>query len=632
MKSSPLLLLSLLLIAVWTPAGEAQDVKDSEAFFEDVTKSLGLDGLRGQYFHWCDFDGDGRPDLLVNGKRPFRNTGPPDFAFTDARESTGLAKVKGRGIFVDIDNDGDFDLATTQGQIWRNDGEGHFSLAGDIEGFAAPERCTGMSWFDMDGDGWLDVYFTVGEDWNKGKPKFFGHRLLLNVEGRAFTDATDLSSMAAVGRYGRAASACDHDLDGDMDLYVGNYRLQANFFLRNDGNARFSDVAKKNGSAGREMRYRDPKTGRVYGPYRGHTIGAAWADFNNDGLFDLFVANLVHKFAGAHPRMGRDIRGHICDDSKVYLNLGGPDFGFSDVRVSWGIPLRPVGGKGVFKGDELWCNVVCGDFDNDGYVDAYVPQIYDLSYAKAKLFRNREGKGFLDVGKAAGVGVINTYGGAWADFNGDGRLDLVTGGQDGANPRGSKEKKFKGRVHLFRNRCPGRNWIGFDLRAASGNRLAVGAQVFLKAGGLGQVRQVEIGTGSHGQQNDGRLHFGLGESTSITSVFIRWGRGLAQILSFRPKPGQTHVITEPTRPAFRIKGMTHRGAGPLAAEVEVEVAGPGRRAYVWDTNGDSRFDVMTREPTLLVEFDSVGRHLVRVLVLTRKSAVGFEASCIVDTH
>jgi hypothetical protein len=624
----------LLFGFLCAPSGPLAAAEEETRPFQDVAAERGLGEVRGQYVVWGDYNDDGHPDLLANGSVLYRNAGPPGYAFVPAGKKTGLpGKLRGRGLFVDVDNDGDLDLPTTGGQLWLNKG-GVFEEA-DTWGWAPPERCSGMAWFDADGDGWLDVYFTVSEDWNKGRPKYYTHKLMRNDGGKGFRDVSSGQPFAQRRTYGRSVIACDHDLDGDPDLYVGNYRIQPNFFLRNDGSGRLTDVAASNGTAGTEKTYKDEASGRLIGPYFGHTIGAAWADFNNDGLFDLFVANLVHKYVGPTQNMGNDIRGHICDDSKIYLNRGGPDFRFEDVRTEWGVPLRPVGGRGVYKGDELWSNVVCGDFDNDGRIDAFVPQVYNLEYAFARLYRNRGGAGFVDVGEKAGVRVINTYGGAWADFDSDGSLDLASMGQDGVNPRGQdkgKQKKFRSRLHLYRNPGSDRSWIRFDLRAASGNRNAVGAQVFVRTADLLQVRQVEIGTGSHGQQNDARLHFGLGKAEAVTSVLIRWGRGLVQLLKPLPERNRTHALTEPPRPRFRIRKLSSRRTGPMTAEVKVVVTGSGRRAYLWDFDGDGRFEERSSGPATTRNFGSAGSHRVRVLVLDPKTATGLEGNLTVEAY
>ncbi|MHC5081378.1 MAG: CRTAC1 family protein [Planctomycetota bacterium] len=614
----------LLLASTPATAGEA-----SPKLFEEVSKVRGLEGLRGQYIVWADIDLDGFVDLLVNGNRLYRNSGPPAFSFAVANEAMGLKRVKGRGLCVDVDNDGDLDLPTTGGQLWIQDKKGKFTESAATFAFTPPERCTGLAWFDMDNDGWLDAYCIVSETSKKGRFKYHPHRILRNEGGRKFVDVSQDSPIWGQGRYGRAVSACDYDLDGDMDLYVGNYRILTNFFLHNMGEGRFKEIGRSNGTAGNKMIYKDPASGRVIGPYYGHTIGAAWADFNNDGLFDLFVANLVHKYVGPSQVMkGNDIRGHICDDSKVYLNGGGPDFRFTDVREKWGLPPRPIGGRGVYKGDELWSNVVCGDFDNDGYVDAFVPQIYDLDYATSLLLRNKNGAGFEDVSAKGPVRVINTYGGAWADFDNDGFLDLACMGQDQANPRGQKPKTHKARLHLYRNLGNDHRWIRFHLKARSGSPLAVGAQVYLKAAGVAQVRQVEIGTGSHAQQNDPRLLFGLGKAETVDVVLVRWGRGVIQLISPLPAPKKTHVLTEPETPKFLLQALEVEKEEE-SVRIIAKVTPGAKSAYLWDLDGDGFFDKRTIASEIRVDRNSGKSVLVRCVVLDRKTLTGWEKSVVV---
>ncbi len=314
------------------------------------------------------------------------------------------------------------------------------------------------------------------------------------------------------------------------------------------------------------------------------------------------------------------------------MNLGGPGFRFEDRRAGMGVPPRPVGGQGEYKGDELWSNVVCGDFDNDGFADAFVTQIYDLPYAHALLYRNVGGARFQEVGVAAGVRVFNTYGAAWADFDDDGSLDLAAMGQDGANERGDKEAKLKPRLHLFRNPGAAGNWIRFDLRSAAGNRIAAGAQVVVKSCAGLMARQVEIGTGSHGQQNDPRLHFGMGAESRPVWVLVRWGGGLSQFLKPTPETGRTHVLIEPVRPAFSIAALRAERKSSLEAEIWVEGTNLEGRAYLWDLDGNGAFERVSGVPRIEAGFPSPGPRFIRVLALDRETAVGLEACVVADVY
>ena len=97
-------------------------------------------------------------------------------------------------------------------------------------------------------------------------------------------------------------TCADYDDDGDLDIYVSNYRLQPNYLFRNDGDFHFTDVAVAAGNVDG-----DGESGAW-----GHTVGSAWCDFDNDGYFDLFVGNFSHPPA-------------YQDRCKIYRNVKGDD-------------------------------------------------------------------------------------------------------------------------------------------------------------------------------------------------------------------------------------------------------------------------------------------------------------------
>ncbi|MFP6767975.1 MAG: ASPIC/UnbV domain-containing protein, partial [Planctomycetaceae bacterium] len=102
-------------------------------------------------------------------------------------------------------------------------------------------------------------------------------------------------------------------------------------------------------------------------------------------------------------------------------------------------------------------------------------------------------------------GLPPTYQAAWADYNNDGSLDLLSGGR------------------LFQNTTKNRGWLQVHLQGDGTrvNRAAVGAQVRIKIGKKIHTRQVEAGTGE-GNQNDIRLHFGLGDHKDPVTLDILW--------------------------------------------------------------------------------------------------------------
>jgi hypothetical protein len=490
--------------------------------FVDETAQRGLEGVKAHVVNWLDFDRDGWPDLLVSGARLFRNSGGPDARFTDVTDSAGLTgAARSTAVCFDYDNDGWTDIVTTRGGLWHNESGRGFRDVAEATGFAPHEKSGAIGCGDVDGDGFADIYIGMKEDWNDGNPAYYPHQLWLNRKGTRFRE---VGAEAGINRkmYGRAVLFSDVDGDGRQDIFVGNYRLQPNLLWHNRGETRFQDVAQVFGVTGRlrPNQYVDPVRRKRYGPRYGHTIGACWLDFDNDGRLDLFTANLVHKYVGpsGSRRRSYDVRGYVCDDSAIYRRTGKT---FTDVRERLGVPPMPMGGRDVYKGDELWSGCVPGDANNDGWVDVFVPQVYNLTYANGRLFLNGGGQRFVESAAAAGIRRIDTYAGAWADIDRDGLLDLATAGRPA--------KGQPAALCLYRNAgseaVSGNRWVKVRLVPGDSGRTVLGARVRVRCGDLAQLRELTAGTSSYGQQNDPDLHFGLGDGAGPVHVEVTWPNG-----------------------------------------------------------------------------------------------------------
>jgi hypothetical protein len=513
--------------------GQAEEVLPEPAVpqFEDWTERAGLAGVNARTVNWLDADADGRPDLLVNGARLFRNLGGDAPTFAEITTAAGLGSAgSGPAVCLDLDNDGDTDIVSTRGYLWRNDGRGHFADIAREAGFAPHPKANVIGCGDVDGDGFADLYIGMKEDWNDGRPAYYPHQLWLNRGG---AQLAEVGASAGIDRstYARTVLFADVDGDGRQDIFVGNYRLQANLLWCNRGDVRFADRAERFGVRGRLQpeAFYDPFTRRSYGPRYGHTIGACWLDFDNDGRIDLFTANLVHKYVGPGSRktMAYDIRGYVCDDSAIYRRT---EHGFEDWRDALRVSRKPIGGPGGYQGDELWAGCIPADVNNDGWEDVFVPQIYNLSYARSLLLLNAFGRAFSDGAAAAGVSRIDTYAGAFADVDGDGWVDLATGGRSA--------KDAPGALCLYRNRGCGAGsaagWLRIAVRSGSSGRSVLGAVVEVVTDSLRQTRLVTAGSSTYSQQNEGVLHFGLGDWHGRVAVRVTWPDGAVEELPAAP--------------------------------------------------------------------------------------------------
>jgi hypothetical protein len=311
----------------------------------------------------------------------------------------------------DYNKDGWIDLYVTSSKLgslnklYRNNGDGTFTDVAQQAGLADVNRY-GASidavWGDYDNDGWPDLYIV----------RWGTNSLYHNNGDGTFTDVTAKAGVGHVGN-GSCAIWFDYNDDGLLDLYVCDYFQPVDLFnlkdtrimhedfetarnggpktlYRNNGDGTFTDVTKEAGVGD-----------------TGWTLDVAHGDYNNDGYQDLFLAN----------DFGPD---------KVFRNNGDGTFtDVSDTTIGWD----------TYKG----MNAELGDFNNDGWLDFYVCNIYSKEYVKEgnRLHRNMGDGTFKDISFEAGV---FDCGWAWCgrfwDYDNDGFLDImVANGYISANPK-----------------------------------------------------------------------------------------------------------------------------------------------------------------------------------------------------
>lgn len=473
---------------------------------------------------------------------------------------------------------------------------------------------SGACFFDFDNDGLQDVYFVTGV-WTRGVSDNDGRdlrgklsaRLYRNLGNGRFQDVTD---KAGVGSkvYGSGCSAADYDNDGDMDLYVLNYG--PNILYRNNGDGTFTDVSKESGLADTRwslhavwfdynndglldvyvanyLLYDDGKFRDFYpaqgypGPlsyqglpsilYRnngdgtftdvtkeagmwkpgGRAMSVTAADFNNDGLIDVFTSNdamenyfFINKGNGTFAESGLEFELAFSEHGQGVASMG-PFYG--DVnRDGWldlFVPnlqyvslfvfnpkkkffenLNDAAGLSPLLGQYAGWGSVMFDWDHDGWLDLFTVHghAHHEYVQEDSLTRNKRDGTFEDVSREAGA-YFNTKrvgrGAAWADIDNDGDVDLLV-----VNLNDTP-------VLLRNDGGNARPWLMVDARLdfPTGSRTAVGARVTVTANGLRMVEDVNPVRGYLGQ-NDPRLHFGLGGAQTC-DVEIRWPDGAVEKLS-----------------------------------------------------------------------------------------------------
>ncbi len=605
--------------------------------FTNATAQAGLAGVGGNSFAWGDYNNDGYEDLLISGRRLFRNNGPPGWNFTEVTSSAGLTSGTGGGVWGDYDNDGDLDIYSVgrnSDTLYRNNGDGTFTDVTTPAGNIRDQFPTiAAGWGDYDQDGYLDLYLANGEDWNDPNYIHYPNHLFQNNGDGTFTNTTVASGVVdtADPRYSRGVNWGDYNNDGWLDIHVSNYRLCANTLWQNNRDGTFTDVAGDKDVKGvwDPDRYYDAQAQATYGdgtwgPTYGHTIGSAWADYDNDGDIDMWTSNLVHKYVGptSWPSMPYDIRGYVCDDSKMYNNYGAPYYNFSDARPTTGIPFKPIGGSGTYQGDELFDGVAWGDFDNDGDLDLWLPQVYDLNYAYSFLYE-QDGVGtgqFTDRASELGMRVYNTYAGCWADYDNDGDLDLLTAGKSPYVAEG--QGKYE--IHLYQNSGNSNNYLKISLNGTTSNRYAIGARVKVTVGSVTMMREVEGGMGCNGHQNSLVLHFGLGTAAIVDEVEVRWPNGRLQFLD-NVAVNQLLNLTEPSDPLPTVTSVQLSPTSPLEDQqvtftASVNAGGATLTNLQWDYEADNVFDYESTGFTAQHTYTTGGLKHARLRVLTNQNS------------
>ncbi len=503
-------LLTLALTLVISSAAFAQS---EPPIFRDVSAAAGIaaahrglwddkEAMQGYLAigqAWGDYDRDGWLDLYVTGNLApntlYRNNQDGSFSVSEFSDSLSLPQRPSGGVvWADYDNDGWLDLYVVNygaNTLFRNQGGTGFADVTLAAGVGDTGKGTSAAFGDYNQDGWLDLYVTNWSCYPECAPVDFSaqqDRLYLNNGDGSFSDVTATLAYRLTLGAGFAPGFLDYDGDGDLDLYVVNDKMQneiGNVLWRNDGAGCghwcWSNVAAESGS-----------------DLLINGMGLDASDYDNDGDVDMYITDMVYQ---------------------MHLLMNDGSGGFRNRARSTGAAINMGPSEGVGWG------AVFFDYDNDGWQDLYVattqyfqtfPEL-EVSFMNAlpdALFRNDGHRGFLDVSAQSGIDAPRaTLGVAYADYDRDGDLDLVTG-------------NWNSGYRLYQNQGSDNGWLAVSLRGGGAvNRDAVGSKVYLSAGdGSTQLQAVKIGSGLGGS-NQQALHFGLG-TASTADLRVVWSNGV----------------------------------------------------------------------------------------------------------
>jgi tetratricopeptide (TPR) repeat protein len=488
------------------------------------------DGLMDIYFT----NGARSPSLRRTGaehwNRLYRNLGNSRFA--DVTEHAG---VRGDGYMMgaaaaDFDNDGFPDLFVAgvgRNILYRNLGNGTFRDVTADARVSSPHPKYGPmwsihgAWMDFDRDGWLDLFIVNYCVWDPAREPYCGeegpglrtychprhyaplpNQLFRNNRDGTFSDVSAESGVASHLGKGMGAAVGDVDEDGWPDVFVAN-DTEPNFLFRNRGDGTFEDIAATWGVAVNQ--FGSPVS----------AMGADLRDIDNDGRLDLFVTDLANegfllfRHAGTH---------------------------FEDVSDLSGITRSTLPYAG-------WSNPIA-DYNNDGWKDLFsanghvmdnIERIQGRSYRQGNaLLLNRGNGTFDDVSEKTGRDLVKPgahRGAAVADFDNDGRLDLVV-------------TALGERAKLLRNVATSEGrWLMLRLVGRASNRDGLGTVVRLTLDD-GRVLMSHATTSvGFASSSDPRVHFGVPQNRTVERVSLRWPSGASQTIE-RPALNQILTVEE----------------------------------------------------------------------------------------
>ncbi len=501
----------------------------------DFTHSIGDDDLTNIIYStgggalFFDYDRDGWIDIyacsgtwlegvskmekpsVLPGNRLYRNKGNGTFEDVTKKAGVGGPWYSMGAVAGDFNNDGYPDLFISNygpNVLLKNNGNGTFSDVTKKAGVAGGAECSvGAVWFDYDNDSYPDLYvgnylafdpeykYYYAPDGFPGPMAYDAQKDVLyhnNGDG-TFEDVTEKMGIRDTDGRAMGVGAADYDEDGFVDVYVANDHT-LNYLWHNDGGKGFTDRGTMSGTA-----FSQAGEATV-------SMSVDFADFNEDGLLDLFVSDDTY-----------------CS---LYENVG------NGIFTDKGIPSNISTSAAQFVG---WSSSFM-DYDNNGLIDIFKTNgaLKHLYGQEDQMFQNEGGGKFKDISLELGKYFSQEFVGRGAcagDYDNDGDMDIFVVNLNSHC------------VFLRNNKGNQNNWIILNLTGTTSNRDGIGARIKLTSGGKTQIAQRKTTTG-YLSQNDPRIHFGLAKNQIVDLVEITWPSGKVQTLE-NVTPNQILEVKEP---------------------------------------------------------------------------------------
>lgn len=506
---------------------ETKAVPKKKTFFVDRAKEYGLDKIKAYNLNVVDLNRDGYSDIVVipsfysepefyyyniDKKKFIRGRSP----FPEAIKVSYL-------LFYDLNNDKVLDaitgvlnqkteVTTDPFRIYhgKRSDKGYLYLdeqKTDLK--ASPNSSVGLIDYNLDGK--LEFYISNWFKRYKGNP--IPHRdLLIGKTKKGYEDISrllvgEMKQNTDGGMYINATptygvQVCDMDQNGYPDILTtstNSYRnkLWMNRYKFREQYRYFEDVAVKSGFASDTEGLLNVQGG-------GRTFAVACADYNNDGIMDVFLGELTHNYDNEGVDKSSILTGRTLKNSPRFFRT---EYTQDSFDPNWHQADR----RGIWT-----------DLNNDGLVDLIVDNSGYPPHTKLIVFEQHPDHSFSNKSDDFGIDVMNPISTVLLDFNRDGKMDILT------SQSSIRDDSIQPRIYLFENQIEtnGNKSLRFYLRGKKSNYHGLNATVVLKIKRgeeyIYQTQNVAYSYGALPPQIEEGIHFGFQPSDQLINVTVRW--------------------------------------------------------------------------------------------------------------